>query len=162
MLNPIDRVPARRRAHRFVKCALLALAACASSGTATAAGAQARTSSSKTAQPEVCDPRVLAGPTQTPFTVPPTIRNRSAAIQSIEQAYPAALKARGVRGAVRLWFLIDNEGRVARAAVETSSGHPALDSAAVHAARLFRFTSPYNEREKTCVWTALPIVFPPR
>ncbi|MDC8756365.1 energy transducer TonB [Janthinobacterium sp. hw3] len=45
--------------------------------------------------------------------------------------YPAAARARGEEGIVTLRCRVDREGRVLAAAVEHSSGHPALDQAAL-------------------------------
>lgn len=45
--------------------------------------------------------------------------------------YPTAAQGRGLRGGVVLAFALDRAGRVASAAVHTSSGHDALDQAAL-------------------------------
>ncbi|HNQ34777.1 MAG TPA: TonB family protein [bacterium] len=50
-------------------------------------------------------------------------------------AYPAAARRRGQAGAVRLRFELDSEGRLVRSSVESGSGIPALDRAAVESIR---------------------------
>ncbi|WP_198376565.1 TonB family protein, partial [Neoroseomonas rubea] len=53
--------------------------------------------------------------------------------------YPADSRRRGEEGVVRLSLAIGADGRVAEANVAASSGHPALDAAAIAAARRWRF-----------------------
>ncbi|MEO3473283.1 energy transducer TonB [Roseomonas sp. CAU 1739] len=53
--------------------------------------------------------------------------------------YPADARRRGEEGVVRLALQIDADGRVTMAEVAISSGYPALDRAAVEAARRWRF-----------------------
>jgi periplasmic protein TonB len=53
--------------------------------------------------------------------------------------YPPDSRRRGEEGVVRLSLSIGTDGRVAEASVAASSGHPALDAAAVAAARRWRF-----------------------
>lgn len=53
--------------------------------------------------------------------------------------YPAEARRRGEEGVVRLSLRIGPDGQVTAAEVETSSGFPALDRAAVEAARRWRF-----------------------
>lgn len=53
--------------------------------------------------------------------------------------YPAESRRRGEEGVVRLSLHIGSDGRVERAEIAESSGFPALDSAALEAARRWRF-----------------------
>jgi ergothioneine biosynthesis protein EgtB len=53
--------------------------------------------------------------------------------------YPAESRRRGEEGVVRLLLRVGAEGQVEQAEVVASSGHPALDRAAVAAARRWRF-----------------------
>ncbi|MBP0466457.1 TonB family protein, partial [Roseomonas sp. PWR1] len=53
--------------------------------------------------------------------------------------YPPDSRRRGEEGVVRLSLSIGADGRVGEATVATSSGYPALDAAAVAAARRWRF-----------------------
>ena len=60
---------------------------------------------------------------------------------------------------MQVWFFIDEEGKGLKTQVHTSSGHKALDEAALKVADVIRF-SPALNREKTVkVWIALPITF---
>ncbi len=53
--------------------------------------------------------------------------------------YPAESRRRGEEGVVRLRLRVSAEGRVEQADIVASSGHPALDRAAVAATRQWRF-----------------------
>jgi len=53
--------------------------------------------------------------------------------------YPPDSRRRGEEGVVRLVLTISAEGHVEQAEILGSSGHPALDRAAVSAARRWRF-----------------------
>jgi protein TonB len=53
--------------------------------------------------------------------------------------YPPESRRRGEEGVVRLLIRVNAEGEVAAVEIVASSGHPALDAAAVAAARRWRF-----------------------
>ncbi len=98
-------------------------------------------------------------PSFTPMTVRPGVRNRAEVEAAMEREYPALLRDAGIGGTVQVWFFIDEEGKVLKTQVHTSSGHKALDEAALKVADVIRF-SPALNREKTVkVWIALPITF---
>lgn len=68
--------------------------------------------------------------------VPP---GADSSIRNAPPAYPAESRRRGEEGLVRLILRIGPDGRVMQAEVETGSGYPALDRAALDAARRWRF-----------------------
>jgi len=107
------------------------------------------------------DPAVslMDEPTFTPFTVAPSITNRDEVIAAMEAEYPPLLREAGVGGTVRVYFFIDEEGRVAQTRVDDSSGHAALDDAALRVAGAFRFTPALNKDKKVPVWVSFPITF---
>lgn len=102
------------------------------------------------------------GPTFTPFTVAPDVTNRAEVGRALEAEYPPLLRDAGVGGTTLLHFFIDAEGVVGDVRVAEGSGHPALDSAALRAAAVFRFTPAMNRNERVPVWIQLPITFQTR
>ncbi len=73
--------------------------------------------------------------------------------------YPRRSQAAGEKGKVMVRVLVDASGRPAQVAVQTSSGFPALDEAAVSALRAARF-KPYSENGVAQpVWVLAPIDF---
>jgi protein TonB len=109
---------------------------------------------------EVTD--VSAAPTFTPFTVRPDIRNRPEVARALEREYPPLLRDAGIGGTVVVWFFIDEQGRVQRTQVNQSSGHKALDDAALKVADVFEFTPALNRDKRVAVWIQLPITFQTR
>lgn len=102
-------------------------------------------------------------PTFTPYTVQPDIMNRDEVRRVLQDKYPALLRNAGIGGTVLVWFFIDTKGRVENTKIRQSSGHHALDDAALEVANVFHFTPALNRDKKVPVWIALPIRFePPR
>ena len=100
-------------------------------------------------------------PTFTPLTVRPHLVNEEEARQALEEEYPPMLREAGIGGTVNVHFFIDTEGEVQRVLGAQTSGHEALDSAALRAARVFRFTPALNLDERVPVWIAIPLTFQP-
>jgi protein TonB len=105
---------------------------------------------------------ISAAPTFTPFTVKPDIRNRAEVARALEREYPPLLRDAGIGGTVDVWFFIDEEGKVVRTQVDKSSGHKALDDAAVAVASIIQFTPALNRDKRVPVWISLPITFTTR
>ncbi|MCJ7627905.1 MAG: TonB family protein [Longimicrobiales bacterium] len=105
---------------------------------------------------------ISARPTFTPFTVRPDIRNRTEVARALERAYPPLLRDAGIGGTIDVWFFIDDEGVVQRTALDKSSGHEALDNAALEVARVISFTPAMNGDKRVPVWISLPITFTTR
>ncbi len=105
---------------------------------------------------------ISAAPTFTPFTVKPDIRNRAEVARALQESYPPLLRDAGIGGTIDVWFFIDDEGVVQRTAVDKSSGHQALDQAALEVARVIRFTPAMNRDKRVPVWISLPITFTTR
>ncbi len=112
-------------------------------------------------EPEL-DIDLSAAPTFTPFTVSPDIKNRTAVARAMEREYPPLLRDAGIGGTVNVWFFIDEEGAVVRTLVRESSGHQALDDAAIKVADIIEFTPALNRDKRVPVWIALPITFTTR
>ena len=111
---------------------------------------------------EVTTTDLSAAPTFTPFTVKPDIRNRPEVARALEREYPALLRDAGIGGTVDVWFFIDETGKVVRTQVDKSSGHRALDDAAIQVADIIQFTPALNRDRRVPVWISLPITFTTR
>jgi TonB family protein len=101
-------------------------------------------------------------PTFTPFTVRPDITNRATVARAMEAEYPPLLREAGIGGTATVWFFIDETGSVQRVLLNESSGHEALDEAALRVAGQIEFTPALNRDERVAVWIALPITFTTR
>ncbi|MGY8776754.1 MAG: TonB family protein [Longimicrobiales bacterium] len=100
-----------------------------------------------------------SAPTFTPFTVAPTIQNRTEVIRAMEREYPPLLRDAGIGGSVRVFFFIDENGSVQDYRIDSSSGHQALDDAALAVADVYLFTAALNRDKKVPVWVSFPITF---
>jgi TonB family protein len=104
---------------------------------------------------------IAAEPTFTPFTVAPEIQNRDEVIAAMARSYPPLLRDAGIGGAVRVYFLISDTGRVVETRIDQSSGHEALDQAALAVAGVYRFAPALNRDDAVPVWVSFPITFRP-
>ena len=104
-------------------------------------------------------PAVSSEPHFTPYTVAPLILNRSEVVQAMEGEYPPLLRDAGIGGTVRVYFLIDEDGRVQDRRVDKSSGHPAIDQAAMAVAEVYEFSPALDKDQKVPVWVSFPITF---
>jgi TonB family protein len=102
-----------------------------------------------------------ARPTFTPMTVRPELRNMDEVRAALVAAYPPLLRDAGIAGTATVWFFIDEEGRVARTQLSRTSGHAALDSAALRVGRTMEFSPALNRDRRVAVWVEIPIVFSP-
>jgi periplasmic protein TonB len=100
-----------------------------------------------------------AAPTFTPFTVAPSIQNRAEVVRSMEREYPPLLRDAGIGGTVEVYFFIDENGSVQDFRINKSSGHQALDDAALAVADVYRFTAALNRDKKVPVWVSFGITF---
>jgi len=109
--------------------------------------------------PEDAGTDVSAAPTFTPFTVAPEILNRNEVVRAMEREYPALLRDAGIGGRAVVWFFIDENGSVQDTRIQESSGHQALDDAALNVADVYRFSAALNRDKKVPVWVSFPITF---
>lgn len=105
---------------------------------------------------------ISARPVFTPYTVAPSILNREDVVRAMVDAYPALLRDAGIGGTVRVFFFIAEDGMVQNTRIDQSSGHPALDDAALAVASVYRFSPALNRDRPTPVWVSFPITFQPR
>jgi protein TonB len=107
-------------------------------------------------------PSIEDEPSVTPYTVAPVLLNRDEIGKAVRDLYPRMLRRIGASGAVLLWILIDEEGRVLKSAINRSSGREAFDQAALGIPELMRFKPALNNDEPVPVWVVIPIEFRPR
>jgi TonB family protein len=103
--------------------------------------------------------RLEAGPTFTPFTVAPFLRNSEQVTRTLAREYPPQLRSAAVGGRVLLWLFIDASGHVERTVLKTSSGFSALDEAAMRVALTMEFSPALNRDRRVPVWVAVPVDF---
>jgi TonB family protein len=104
-------------------------------------------------------PSPTDGPVFTPFTVGPEVSNREAVVEAFQAEYPPVLREAGIGGTARVWLLIDETGTVTDTRMDRSSGHAALDEAALRVAATMEFSPALNRDEPVSVWVAFPITF---
>ncbi|MDA0311000.1 MAG: TonB family protein [Gemmatimonadetes bacterium] len=109
--------------------------------------------------PEQADTDLSAAPTFTPFTVAPSILNRTDVMRAMEREYPPLLRDAGIGGTVKVYFFIDENGRVGDRRIDESSGHQALDDAAMTVAEIYQFSPALNRDKKVPVWVSFSITF---
>jgi TonB family protein len=100
-----------------------------------------------------------ARPQFTPYTDAPRILNVEDVQGALIAAYPPLLRNAGIGGTVRVHFFVDSTGSVGNALVDESSGHEALDQAALEVAEIYRFAPAENRGTVVPVWISLPITF---
>jgi TonB family protein len=99
------------------------------------------------------------GPSFTPMTVRPQLQNAQAVQMALMRHYPPLLRDAGIGGEALIWFFISEEGAVQDTRINRSSGHDALDQAALAVAGVMEFTPAYNRDVRVPVWVAIPIRF---
>jgi protein TonB len=100
-----------------------------------------------------------AAPTFTPYTVAPSILNRDEVQKALERNYPPLLRDAGIGGTVKVYFFIDEHGKVIDHRIDQSSGHAQLDEAALKVADVMKFSPALNRDKKVPVWVSFPITF---
>jgi TonB family protein len=109
--------------------------------------------------PEEATTDISAAPTFTPYTVAPSILNRGDVMRSMEREYPPLLRDAGIGGTVTVYFFIDEDGLVQDRQINDSSGHQALDDAAMVVSEIYRFSPALNRDKKVPVWVSFSITF---
>ncbi len=111
------------------------------------------------AAPAAAEPVAVAAPVVAraePVHRPATV---DAAHSCRQPAYPALSRRIGETGTVVLKFLVDEQGAVLGAEVESSSGYPRLDAAAKDALSLCRFTPGTVDGVPERAWARLRYVW---
>lgn len=112
--------------------------------------------------PDDVEMDISAAPVFTPYTVRPDYTNGAEVMRALEREYPSLLRDAGIGGTTLVWFFIDEQGVVQNQQVQESSGHTALDDAALRVAPVFKFTPALNRDKAVPVWVQLPITFTTR
>ncbi len=100
-------------------------------------------------------------PDFTPYTVAPRIENEETVRAALASEYPPLLRDAGIGGTVSMWFHVDESGVTQNLRINESSGHPALDQAALRVAEKVAFSAALNGDDPVDVWVAFPITFNP-
>ena len=98
----------------------------------------------------------------TDVDVVPTLTNKDEVERLLTREYPTLLRDAGIGGTVTVWFFIDETGGVVKNRINTSSGHAALDDAALRIAPHYEFSPATSEGKAVPVWVSLGIAFETR
>lgn len=102
------------------------------------------------------------GPRWSEVDVRPVLLNRDDMALLLEREYPPLLRDAGIGGTATVWFFVDEAGKVAETQVHTSSGHEALDDAAMRVGEELTFSPAMNEGDPVTVWVTMNITFKTR
>jgi TonB family protein len=102
---------------------------------------------------------ITAAPAFTPYTEAPELTNHQEVARALQVAYPPLLRDAGIGGTAQVWFLIDEDGAVVKLQVARTSGHEALDRAALSVAQTMRFHPARNRGDDVMVWVQIPVTF---
>lgn len=105
------------------------------------------------------EPPIEAGPTFTPYTVAPWLKNTREIARALQREYPTALRSAGIGAQVLIWLFIDDTGKVQQTVLKMSSGFDSLDAAAMRVAMLMEFSPALNRDRHVPVWVAVPVDF---
>jgi TonB family protein len=96
---------------------------------------------------------ISSAPTFTPFAVAPRLINRERIAALLERV----ARERGESGHIVVWIFVNQKGVAQKTQVKQSSGHAALDSAALQVAANMRFAPALNGDQQIPVWVEVPI-----
>jgi protein TonB len=85
--------------------------------------------------------------------------HRAAYLNNPKPVYPFSARKRGIQGTVTLKVVVDTTGTVTAASITTSSGHDALDEAAIDAIRHWRFIPAKRAGHPIPAEVAVPLDF---
>jgi TonB family protein len=97
----------------------------------------------------------------TPVSYQPIMLNRPEVGRALLEAYPPELRDRGVGGTTILELRVGTEGRVLDRRVQSTSGYPAFDEAALRVVDLMRFEPARNRDQRVPVWVSQRATFVP-
>lgn len=112
--------------------------------------------------PETVEQDISAAPTWTSVDILPVLNNRADMARLLEREYPPLLRDAGIGGTTKVWFFVNEGGKVVKSQVHTSSGHAALDDAALRVGSELVFSPATNEGTAVPVWVAMDIKFETR
>lgn len=109
--------------------------------------------------PEKVEVDPSEAPMWTDVDIMPALTNMDEVQRLLTQEYPPLLRDAGIGGTVTVWFFIDETGGVVKNEIHTSSGHAALDQAALRIASHYKFSPATSKGEAVPVWVSLGIEF---
>jgi len=112
--------------------------------------------------PDEVDTDISDAPVWTVRDVEPYYKNKDEMEAALGREYPPLLRDAGIGGTVMGWFLVDERGKVVKTQMQKSSGHTALDNAALKVADVAVFAPALHRDKPVPVWVALPITFTTR
>lgn len=99
-------------------------------------------------------------PAFTPYEIRPKLLNAPDVQKALLASYPLRFQQAGVEGVAQLWIYIDEEGRVQRTRIYTSTGYEELDAIAQEVVDgTARFSPAFNRDVKVPVWIQMPVTF---
>lgn len=95
-----------------------------------------------------------------PSMTVPQVQNTAEVVEALDENYPPLLRDAGVEGTVGVTLWLDKQGDVIRAAVAQSSGHPAMDQAALTVVRnVMELTPAKQHGVPVKVRVTIPVTF---
>lgn len=91
--------------------------------------------------------------------VPPSYLNKREMERALVREYQPLLRVRRISGTTIVWVYVDEQGMVREAMVRRSSGHTAIDRAALRVARVARLSPAMKDGEPVAVWISFPVNF---
>ena len=112
--------------------------------------------------PDEVETDISAAPMWTTVDIYPELRNREEMGRLLEREYPPLLRDAGIGGTTRVWFFIDETGKVIKTQINVRSPHQALDEVAIKVADRYVFSPAMNRDKPVPVWITLDITFKSR
>ena len=112
--------------------------------------------------PDEVETDISAAPMWTTVDIYPALGNREEMKRMLEREYPPLLRDAGIGGTTKVWFFIDETGKVIKTQINVSSGHQALDEVAIKVADRYVFSPAMNRDKPVSVWISLDITFKTR
>jgi protein TonB len=94
-----------------------------------------------------------------PYTTGPQLENRAEVVTALEREYPPLLRDAGIGGTTRVRLFVDERGQATNGIIDVTSGHEALDQAALRVGTQFRFRPALDGDKPVAVWLTIPITF---
>ena len=103
--------------------------------------------------------RISPAAAESSYTMAPQIVNIGAVRRAMFAAYPALLRDAGVGGTATVRFFVDESGTVRETRLDQSTGHVALDEAALTVADVFEFSPAVNGDVRVATWVQHSMTF---
>lgn len=97
-----------------------------------------------------------------PVEIYPELRNPEEVRRALLREYPASYREAGIGDTVLVEFHLAADGSILETGIATSSGHAAVDRAALRVAKICRFSPAMNRDQPVAVWVTVPMVFEAR